>query len=410
MPSSLNLEPVRVLAVILDDKTYPELFKKYGEWASIGGIIWEYVKNPTTDKSLYTKNFALPLSPNIKHLPVENEIVLLVVSSDSGVLNDVTSYQYYYLSPTNVWASSHHNATPDQIYSNPGVNTLPSSQKQDYPLVGGTLVRRVNDEGTEIFKTGDPFVENSYIRTLAPYPGDVLIEGRYGNSLRFSSTSKFGLKNNWSNYQAFNAPITILRNGQKIDFRQDPWVNISEDINTDFSSIYLTSNQQIQLTPSSFSTAGYKPNQYTPKSISSYTDPQVILSSNRLVFNSKSDSIILSAAKGILLSTNDSINVDTKLITIRSQEINLGASDARERAIKGDTFIKEMSSFLIALKQVQVALSTAANAGGPVQSLIDVSATFGSAINNLQKALGTKGSPNGDITDSKVLSDIVKLQ
>jgi hypothetical protein len=410
MPSSLNLEPVRVLAVILDDKTYPELFKKYGEWASIGGIVWEYVKNPTTDKSLYTKNFALPLFPNIKHIPVENEIVLLVVSSDSGVLNDVTSYQYYYLPPTNVWASSHHNATPDQIYSNPGVNTLPSSQKQDYPLVGGTLVRRVNDEGTEIFKPGDPFVENSYIRTLAPYPGDVLVEGRYGNSLRFSSTSKFGLKNNWSNYQAFNAPITILRNGQKIDFKQDPWVNISEDINTDFSSIYLTSNQQIQLIPSSFSTAGYKPNQYTPKSISSYTDPQVILSSNRLVFNSRSDSIILSAAKGILLSTNDSINVDTGLITIRSQEINLGASDAKERAIKGDTFIKEMSSFLIALKQVQVALSTAANAGGPVQSLIDVSATFGSAINNLQTALGTKGSPNGDITNSKVLSDIVKLQ
>jgi hypothetical protein len=129
-----------------------------------------------------------------------------------------------------------------------------------------------------------------------------------------------------------------------------------------------------------------------------------------LVFNSRSDSIILSAAKGILLSTNDSINVDTGLITIRSQEINLGASDAKERAIKGDTFIKEMSSFLIALKQVQVALSTAANAGGPVQSLIDVSATFGSAINNLQTALGTKGSPNGDITNSKVLSDIVKLQ
>ena len=31
-------------------------------------------------------------------------------------------------------------------------------------------------------------------------------------------------------------------------------------------------------------------------------------------------------------------------------------------------------------------------------------------MNNLQKALGTKGSPNGDITDSRVLSDIVKLQ
>ena len=410
MPSSLNLEPVRVLAVILDDKTYPELFKKYGEWASIGGIIWEYVKNPTTDKSLYTKNFALPLSPNIKHLPVENEIVLLVVSSDSGVLNDVTSYQYYYLSPTNVWASSHHNATPDQIYSNPGVNTLPSSQKQDYPLVGGTLVRRVNDEGTEIFKTGDPFVENSYIRTLAPYPGDVLIEGRYGNSLRFSNTSKFGLKNNWSNYQAFNAPITILRNGQKIDFKQDPWVNISEDINTDFSSIYLTSNQQIPLAPSSFKTTSYRPEQYIPANASSFINPQIILSSGRLFFNSTSDSIILSGAKGILLSSNDSTNIDSPSFTVRSTNITLGSADAKERAIKGDTLVKELNSFLIALKQVQVALSSAANSGGPIQSLIDVSATFSTAISNLQKALGTKNTPNGDITNSSVLSNTVKIQ
>jgi len=410
MPSSLNLEPVRVLAVILDDKTYPDLFRKYGEWASIGGIVWEYVKTSTTDKSLDTKNFALPLFPNIKHFPVDNEIVLLVISSDSGVLNDPTSYQYYYLPPTNVWASSHHNATPDQIYANPGVNTLPGDQKADYPLVGGTLVRRVNDEGTEIFKPGDPFVENKYIRTLAPYPGDVIMEGRYGNSLRFSSTSQFGLKNNWSNYQAFNSPITILRNGQKIDFRQDPWVNVSEDINTDFSSIYLTSNQQIPLTPSSFKTASYRPEQYIPANASSFINPQIILSSGRLFFNSTSDSIILSGAKGILLSSNDSTNIDSPSFTVRSVNITLGSADAKERAIKGDTLVKELNSFLIALKQVQVALSSAANSGGPVQSLIDVSATFGSAINNLQKALGTKNTPNGDITNSSVLSNTVKIQ
>lgn len=410
MPSTLNLEPVRVLAVILDDKGYPDLFKKYGEWASIGGIVWEYVKTSTTDKSLDTKNFALPLFPNIKHLPVENEIVLLIISSDSGILNDPTSYQYYYLPPTNVWASSHHNATPDQIYANPGVNVLPGDQKQDYELVGGTLVRRVNDKGTEIFKPGDPFIENKYIRTLAPYPGDVIIEGRYGNSLRFSSTSQFGFKNNWSNYQAFNSPITILRNGQKIDFRQEPWENISEDINTDFSSIYLTSNQQIPLIPSSFKTFSYRPDQSIPENAQSFIKPQVILSSGRLFFNAASDSIILSSADSILLSSGKSTNIDSPTMTIRSQNVSIGSADAKERVIKGDTFVKELNSFLIALKQVQVALSSAANAGGPVQSLIDVSATFGSAINNLQKALGSKQSPNGVITNSKVLSDTVKIQ
>ncbi len=410
MATNFNLEPVRVLAVILDDNTYPELFKKYGEWASIGGVVWEYVKNSTIDKSLESKKFALPLLPNIKHIPIENEIVLLVVSSDSNILNDPTSYQYYYLPPTNIWASSHHNATPDQIFTNAATNTIPSPQKADYPIIGGTLVRRINDEGTEIFKSGDPFVENKYIRTLAPYPGDIIIEGRYGNSLRFSSSSEFGLKNNWSNYQTFNSPITILRNGQKLDYRQDPWVNISEDINQDFSSIYLTSDQQIPLIPSSFKTTSYRPDQYTPSSTPNFTKPQIILSSGRLFLNSRVDSIILSSAKSILLSSNESTNIDSPSLTVRSGDVKLGASDAKERVIKGDTFIKELNSFLIALKQVQVALSSAVNAGGPIQSLIDVSVTFGSAIGNLQKALGTKQSPNGNITNSKVLSDTVKIQ
>jgi hypothetical protein len=187
-------------------------------------------------------------------------------------------------------------------------------------------------------------------------------------------------------------------------------VNVSEDINTDFSSIYLTSNQQIPLTPSSFKTASYRPEQYIPANASSFINPQIILSSGRLFFNSTSDSIILSGAKGILLSSNDSTNIDSPSFTVRSVNITLGSADAKERAIKGDTLVKELNSFLIALKQVQVALSSAANSGGPVQSLIDVSATFGSAINNLQKALGTKNTPNGDITNSSVLSNTVKIQ
>ena len=52
-------------------------------------------------------------------------------------------------------------------------------------------------------------------------------------------------KNSWSTVGNNGDPITILRNGQPQNTRDRGWVPITEDINEDLSSIYLTSYQKL---------------------------------------------------------------------------------------------------------------------------------------------------------------------
>jgi hypothetical protein len=80
-----------------------------------------------------------------------------------------------------------------------------------------------------------------------PYMGDVIYEGRWGNSIRFGSTvkSKSQYSNPWSRSGNNGDPITIVRNGQNKlanEFGAEP---ITENIKNDLSSIYLTSTQAL---------------------------------------------------------------------------------------------------------------------------------------------------------------------
>ena len=82
---------------------------------------------------------------------------------------------------------------------------------------------------------------------MLPFAGDVINQGRWGNSIRFGSTARSLGLNNWSDSGKNGDPITILRNGQPKDSTPKGWVPITEDINKDLASLYLTSTQQIPL-------------------------------------------------------------------------------------------------------------------------------------------------------------------
>jgi hypothetical protein len=73
-----------------------------------------------------------------------------------------------------------------------------------------------------------------------------VIEGRWGNSVRFGSTSaKAKDQNTWSKNSTPGNPITIIRNGQGRQLIDDGWIPTVENINRDPSSIYLTEGQEI---------------------------------------------------------------------------------------------------------------------------------------------------------------------
>ena len=148
------LIPARVVDVILDS-THPE-FEKYGKWAAIGAVKYKPLNKQSLSDTPQDLPIAYPLQSHIKHIPLKDEVVLITVSP-SEVLNDSsTGNKNYYLDIVNLWNHPHHNA-------HPGLNKQP--------------------------EFGNTFEEAADINPMLPFEGDVIVEGRFGNSLRFGSTN-----------------------------------------------------------------------------------------------------------------------------------------------------------------------------------------------------------------------------
>ena len=213
--------------------------------------------------------------------------------------------------------------------------------------------------------------------------GDTIFEGRWGNSLRFGSTSKFSSKlpleqipsidyqNNWSDVGDNGDPITILRNGQpknvisrdNIELKGKGWVPITENIKNDLSSIYLTSYQKI---PFSIANENFICYTTPPISPSQYSNPQIILSSDRITLNAKNDSVLVSGEKSVGLSSNESVNIEAKQIYLNGNDIRLGNKNASQHILKGDDTVTYLKILITELKNLTEVLKTVQNWPGGV--------------------------------------------
>ena len=311
---------------------------------------FDQINQPNPNPEFTSDNFAKPLFPNQSIVPLENEIVYIIALPSSDIQSDVNDISYYYFQPVNIWNSVHHNAIPDPITG----ESVPESQQQDYEQTEGGAVRRVTDGGTEI-DLGDTFAEKLSIRNLLPYEGDNILEGRWGNTIRLGSTvTSPKIPNPWSNSGADGDPIVIIKNGQHEE-DTDPWVPQVEDINTDKSSVYLTSTQAIPIEVASKSYNSYFNAPTTPDK---FVEEQVILNSGRLLFNSKTDSILLSSSDTINLNSINSINLDSPTTVIQSDKVLLGDKNARESVILGDKFLADFQSLMSTLISLTAALQT----------------------------------------------------
>jgi hypothetical protein len=213
---------VRVQDIVLDESH----FHFDGE-DSMGTIIYTELNDSTPRDNNFTNcKAARPLFYNmITGYPVPNELVH-VISAPSFAHNDFGNMVEYYFPPI-------------AVHKSPTSNALPNA---------------VTDKGT--YFEGTYFKENINIRPLRVYEGDIVIEGRFGNSLRFGSTidnKKTLFPNYWSNRGKIGNPITIIRNGQNPGTQSPdnaigprmPYVHILEDIQNDDASVALCSNQQI---------------------------------------------------------------------------------------------------------------------------------------------------------------------
>lgn len=367
----------RVKKIILDNVSEPELFSKYGEWSSIGGILFENAQNPSLpDDFGYEEIFAYPLFPNIKHYPLINELVHIITLPSPTIQSNTNDRINYYLPPVNTWGSIHHNAVPNTIFT----PLIPESQQKTYNDVRSGNLAKVTDGVTEA-KLGNTFVEKTNIKSLLPYEGDVIHEGRWGNSIRIGSTvNNAKISNNWSTSGNNGDPLIIIRNGQYSD-GQEPWVPIVEDVNKDKSSIYLTSTQKIPVKTE----INYKSySSETPTAPNQYSGHQIVLNSGRLVFNSTSDHILLSSNKTISFNAVKGFNFDTNSnFIVNAKQIKLGSKDATEPLLLGNKTITLLQQILTSLQALTNVLPTV---GTPVPFAPNVAVA--SAAANLSATLG----------------------
>jgi len=156
-------------------------------------------------------SLALPLFPGFRNLPLKNEFVFIIPSVANA---DMPITSYFYISAVNTFNSGVYN--PDAL---------------ELDLIEYDNI----DLGTGIIETN-----LDKLRKLLLFPGDTSLEGRFGNTIRL------GNSNTGTPYKGEqNSPITIIRNGQKDT--QGSLTPVSEDINKDNSSIYLTKGQTIDI-------------------------------------------------------------------------------------------------------------------------------------------------------------------
>ena len=335
--------PARVTGIVLND-SHPE-FKSVGEWNGVGTIFYQATQAPSTEDKENSGGTAKPLFPNIKHYPLINEIVYIITLPNPTSQNGSPSFEDYYFPPLNVWNSQHHNGLPNGL-------AMAASQQNDYPQPG---IRRVTDGSTEI-NLGSTFKEKANVNPLLPFEGDIIYEGRWGNSIRFGSTVNG--KTNWSQTGDNGSPITLIRNGEDPNNGDEGWIPVIEDINKDISSIWMTSTQQIPLEAAS---SLYNSYSSPPTKPSEYAGSQIIINSDRVIINSKTDHIMLSSAKSISLSSVDSINIDTKEHIVGADSIKLGSKDATESLMLGDKTVDLLGKILDEMISVSNALASFAS-------------------------------------------------
>jgi hypothetical protein len=346
----------RVYGVVTVENTpTPAMFEKAGGFNGIGTIFYldyDQAKNidgENNDKFFNTCKTAKPLYPQFQYYPVLGELVYLEELPSAASQVSSTSTQKYYISIINIWGNNQQNSQPASNKANLGIT----------------------------------FVENPNIRPLLSFEGDHIVQGRQGNALRFSSTTKlYSDLNEWSSVGNDDSPITVLTNG----FSYDPSGSYHvEKINSDLSSIYLTSNQQLPLQPDRTDSL----NPLTkPTDVAKYFNAQVIINSDRVVLNSKRDEVMIFAKSNIELNTKNIINLNAnERVHLNSSTVFLGTVNSQlptEPLVLGDKLNTLLETLLDSLYSFGTSLSTVVGSpeGAPA---MDINSAAESLLNDIDR-------------------------
>lgn len=360
------LYPVRVIDVIVDKNHHLYDLLKMKE-DSVGSILYRPVDTSAGDTSEEgDKTFtgkAFPLNPNLNTLPLKNEVVLLIKGPRRDLRGSAKDSIDYYISIVNILSHPHVNAYP--VFDEPGS-----------PVDIG--------EGIEL---------KDDIAPLQPFPGDTLIEGRLGQSIRLSGGAS--KENPYTDNSNKNKPFTFIANGLTIPEGGNGFTHILEDINKDPSSIYLTSDHSIPLTLANTKRESYN---NAPDEPSKYKGGQILLNAGRLTFNAKKDDILLSSVNSVGINSK-TLNLDgDEFVCLDAEKIYLGSKArsnsgiAKQPVLKGHEVERYLQNLISIIESMCGGMSGASNGGGPVPTVQAQGNACSLRLASLKAQINPKGS------------------
>jgi hypothetical protein len=216
---------------------------------------------------------------------------------------------------------------------------------------------------------GKYFKRNMKIHQLSLNEGDKLIQGRFGNSIRFSGYIHSDKTNGIAH------PAILIRNGESSENQKKKVYDIvSEDINGDGTSIQITSGPYKSLFTPTIKVVKEANDTY-PSSDNLIGD-QLVANSGRVIISSKTAETFLFSKKRFSIFTDDNVTIDSengfKLISQRGNislrakgnkniilEVNSGAKvyhgspNAKEQAILGNKLVDLISQLIDVMTNVQ---------------------------------------------------------
>lgn len=277
----------RVVDIILD-KRHPR-YKEMGGALAINGCFYATVSSGADVDPDEAANppFAFQGNARYKDIPLLGEIIA-IESSPAATSEAGQGNRKAWVRVVNVWNAPEHNASPN--------TKNPNFQKVLF---------------------GKGFKESGRINPLICYPGDTVIQGRQGQSIRFTGSQH--LNNPLVNSKNNGQPLILIANGQIT--APTGFEGVIEDVNKNFGSLYFTGFHQIPLKQANNRRLSYSK---VPEAANAYNKPQVILNSGRLFLNAKEESILLSAAISVGIN-GKTVNIDADdYVCIDSKKIYLG--------------------------------------------------------------------------------------
>jgi len=282
-PEFYELEPAEVIDVFLDEDDFRFHDHKLHNTKPLvtedDKIIWKYygwirARMAVSNKGDSNTILVAPLDSNIKEYPYPGEHV--IVASYYG--------KKYYTQKLN---------TANSV----NLNSFKGLSRPWDPWGG-------EDYNVKEFK-GD-----SGIRQLQAYEGDITFNGRFGQSIRFGSNITELYDKNEElipNSGKEDSPNVIIRAGQGVE-ESIPNKPVKENINLDGSSIWMTTDQKVDIDFSNKLTPGLYT--FSEKGPDGFGGNQIIINSDRLIFNAKKNAILMTSPTAIGLSANHEIGLE----------------------------------------------------------------------------------------------------